>query len=295
MPDLLMVALGHAERGWHVFPLVPDSKRPAVDRWGQRATTGPARIRRAWSIAPFGVGIACGPSCLLVIDLDLRKPGQVAPAGCEHHRDGGDTLVALCRRESQPVPRPAYAVGTGGGGTHLYYRQPQHGPGLRNTQGGRGGLGWLIDTRGHGGYVVAAGSTVAGQRYQLIHDDGHLTELPGWLARHARPAEPLRPAGVLRVVGLPAGRRGAYLRAAVDRTLAKLGEAHEGGRNAALFMAAQTLGQLVAGGELAEDTVITALADGGARLGLHEREITATIRSGLRAGARRPRTVQVAA
>ncbi|WP_436523173.1 bifunctional DNA primase/polymerase [Actinoplanes sp. HUAS TT8] len=290
MPDLLTVALGHAERGWHVFPLVPDSKRPVIDKWEQRATLDPARIRRAWSMAPFGIGIACGPSGLLVIDLDMRKPGQIAPDGHAECRHGDDTLIALCKREGQPTPTTAYAVGTGGGGAHLYFLQPQNGLALRNTQGR---IGWLIDTRGHGGYVVAAGSTVAGKRYQLFIDDGMPGEVPGWLAERARPIEPLHPVGSPRVIGLPTGRRGAYLRAAVDRTLTKLGEAHEGGRNAALFMAAQTLGQLVAGGELAEETVTTALTDAAQQIGLREREITGTIRSGLRAGARRPRTVRI--
>jgi hypothetical protein len=40
-----------------------------------------------------------------------------------------------------------------------------------------------------------------------------------------------------------------------------------------------------------EDTVTAVLADAGARLGLAEREIERTIRSGLAAGARRPRQV----
>jgi hypothetical protein len=56
-------------------------------------------------------------------------------------------------------------------------------------------------------------------------------------------------------------------------------------------MAAQTLGQLAAGGAVAEDTVTTVLTQAGTRLGLTDRETCRTIRSGLAAGARRPRTV----
>jgi hypothetical protein len=54
-------------------------------------------------------------------------------------------------------------------------------------------------------------------------------------------------------------------------------------------MAAQTLGQLVAGGALSEDTVTGVLADTARGIGLSEREIARTIWSGLAAGARRPR------
>jgi hypothetical protein len=56
-------------------------------------------------------------------------------------------------------------------------------------------------------------------------------------------------------------------------------------------MAAQTLGQLVAGGALAEADATAVLADGARRIGLGARETERTIRSGLTAGARRPRAV----
>ncbi|MEU8657447.1 bifunctional DNA primase/polymerase [Actinoplanes philippinensis] len=285
MSDLLTVALGHAERGRHVFPLVPDTKRPALDQWEQRATTDPARIERIWSKAPFGIGIACGPSGLLVIDLDMPKT-QLLPSG--FGRNGADVLAELCREHGQVSPYDTHTVTTASGGTHLYFIHPDGTP-LRNTAGR---LGRLIDTRAHGGYVVAAGSAVAGRRYTILRSRPP-ADLPGWLTRLLRPA-PL-PTGPIQPIALPAGRRGAYLRAAVDRTLSRLAGAPEGTRNAALFMAAQTLGQLVAGGELTDETVTTALTDAAERIGLHEREISATIRSGLRAGARRPRTVQVAA
>jgi hypothetical protein len=283
--DLLTAALSAAGRGWHVFPLRPDDKRPAIDRWEQRATTDPDRIRRCWTAGTYNVGIACGPSGLVVPDFDSRKTGQAAPAGCEGYMHGWGVFTDLCGNLGHPVPDDTYAVTTGRGGLHLYFRHPD-GPELRNTAGA---LGWLIDTRAHGGYVVAAGSVVAGRAY-TVRQDARAAVLPGWLAERLRPA-PLRPEGPPVVVELPADRRGAYVRAAIDGTLTKLGEAAEGGRNRALFMAAQTLGQLVAGRAVAEDAVTTVLTDAAARLGLGSREIETTIRSGLAAGARRPRQV----
>ncbi|WP_438870778.1 bifunctional DNA primase/polymerase [Paractinoplanes ovalisporus] len=283
--DFLTAALSAAARGWHVFPLRPDDKRPAIDRWEQRATTDPDRIRRCWTAGPYNVGIACGPSGLVVADFDARKTGQTAPAGCEGYMHGWGVFTDLCGDLGHPVPDDTYAVTTGRGGLHLYFRHPD-GAELRNTAGA---LGWLIDTRAHGGYVVAAGSIVAGRAY-TVRQDAHTAGLPSWLGERLRPA-PLRPEGQPVVIELPADRRGAYVRAAIDGTLTKLAEAAEGGRNHALFMAAQTLGQLVAGGAVDEDTVITVLVDGASRLGLSSREIERTILSGLRAGARRPRQV----
>ena len=37
--DQLTFALDAASRGWHVFPVIPGDKRPAVRDWEARATT----------------------------------------------------------------------------------------------------------------------------------------------------------------------------------------------------------------------------------------------------------------
>ena len=51
---------------------------------------------------------------------------------------------------------------------HTYYQAP-NGMRLRNNGGERGrGLGWKIDTRAHGGQVLAAGSIVAGRSYRVL-------------------------------------------------------------------------------------------------------------------------------
>jgi len=92
--DLLTAALACAERGWHVFPLRPGGKQPALhgeDRcphsgpcrdthqgWEQRATTDPRRIQACWRHGAYNIGVACGPSDLVVIDLGTPK-GAAAP------------------------------------------------------------------------------------------------------------------------------------------------------------------------------------------------------------------------
>lgn len=64
-----------------------------------------------------------------------------------------------------------------------------------------------------------------------------------------------------------------------------------GGRNEALNKAAFSLGQLVAGGELDEPTVVRELTAAARLAGLDEHEIQPTIESGLRAGGLQPRNV----
>ncbi|MEU7948494.1 bifunctional DNA primase/polymerase [Micromonospora taraxaci] len=298
MPELLTTALAHAARGWHLFPLRPNDKRPAfpdhtADQctgrdprcrtaghhigWEARATTDPARIRRAWTHRPYGIGLACGPSRLVVVDLDTRKDGTTGPTGL-------DTLADLAAAHGTVI-EPTYTVTTGRGGTHLYYRHPDDGPDLRNTAGT---LGPLVDTRAHGGYVVAAGSTVNGRPYRVDLDTDP-APLPGWLAALLAPA-PLPPQRPV-VVSLPTDRSGAYVRAAIGRETDRVAAAPAGERNRALYIAAVALGQLVAGGALAEDDAQSVLEQAGVTAGLSCAEAYRTVRSGLTAGARRPRQV----
>jgi hypothetical protein len=306
---MLQAALNAAARGWHVFPLRPGTKRPArpdhdeqhCDRtdprcrnghtgWEPRATTDPGRIRRGWAGEPYNIGIACGPSRLVVIDLDTPKPGDTPPPewNLPGVRDGADVLAALCGRAGEPYPADTWTVTTPSGGTHLYFAAPVDGPELRNTQGAAGGLGWLIDTRAGGGYVVGGGSVIGIRPYTVTRDTAP-APLPAWLAERLRPAPlpPQRPVDVL----LPAGRAGGYLRAAVDSELARVLDSPSRGRNTALYRAAVALGQLVAGGALSETDVTAWLTEAAGQVGQRPGETARTIASGLKAGAQRPRNV----
>jgi hypothetical protein len=321
--ELLTTALAHAARGWRVFPLRPDSKTPAVpDAWERRATRDAATIRRWWAARPFNIGLAVGPSGLIVVDLDAPKPAQhrsgpiaatsatsatsqvnpvaddipVSATSATSHRPahGRDVFADLCRHHGQPIPAATLIVATASGGWHLYYQHPT-GPRLRNTKGGTSrALGDNIDTRGDGGYVVAPGSIVNGRRYNVVRDLPP-APLPQWLAAllHDLDAAATTPAPAASVAVALAvvDRRTAYLRAALDREAGHVRAAHQGRRNAALWGAAVALGQLVAGGDLDANTVTTVLEQAANSAGLAPREARPTIRSGLRRGAQRPRTV----
>lgn len=288
----LAAALDAASHGWHVFPLRLGDKRPAIPAWEQRATTDPDRITRCWTHAPYNVGIATGPSGLVIIDLDRPKhPDDTPPADWAAHgvTDGADVLAVLCARYGQPYPGSTYTVRTWSGGTHMYFAAPQGEP-LRNTAGDSArGLGWKVDTRAVGGLVVGAGSTFDGHPYKVVHN-APVAPLPGWLAELLRPA-PLPPQRPVTVALGGHGRRTAFLNAAVNGELARVTNSGEHEHNTSLYIAAVALGQLVAGGELSEADVTGWLSSAGLRVGQSEREAQRTIASGLRAGARRPRTV----
>lgn len=292
MNDLLAAAHTAAERGWHVFPLIPDDKRPAVEDWENRATVDPSRIDRCWSAGPYGVGIACGPSRLVVVDLDQPKPRQTPPETWQRPgiTCGADVLADRAEAAGQVYPWNTHTVVTGRGGEHLYFDAPAETE-LRNTQAR---LGWLIDTRAAGGYVVGAGSVAAGRRYRTAHDISP-SPLPQWLTDALKPAPMIQAAPIQ----LDAARRSTYLTAALRAECDHVINAPTGQHNIALFIAAQNLGRLVAGGALVEADVYAALLTAERQLAAActanpphtDAQAHKTIASGLRAGAKRPRTV----
>ncbi|OPG04073.1 DNA primase [Microbispora sp. GKU 823] len=294
--DRTRYALAAAARGWHVFPLTPNGKVPLKGwPWKEHNTTDPEVIRRFWAHQPYNIGIATGPSGLVVIDLDTPKNGDTPPPPFDLPgvNDGADLLAVLCEQAGQPLPFDTFTVRTGRGGLHLYFTAPTGGPVLGNTQGARGGLGWLIDTRAHGGYVVGPGSIVdlpGGTGTYEVINSGPAVPLPGWLTERLTPA-PLPPQRPVTVPLVATDRRGSYLRAAVLAELERVTSSPPHGHNIALYRASVALGQLVAGGELAEADVTAWLTDAAQQVGQPYGEATRTIASGLRAGARRPRTV----
>ncbi|MFH9550947.1 bifunctional DNA primase/polymerase [Streptomyces sp. NPDC017435] len=280
--DLLNAALDAAARGWHVFPLRPGTKRPALHgehscprigpcadghrKWEQRATTDPDRIRATWSHGPFNVGIATGPSRLLVVDLDVPKD-----KGSSDAPDGAATFGALCERAGHPVPA-TYRTRTASGGTHLYFNAPT-GIRLTNTAGT---VGELVDTRAWGGYVVAAGSITPAGPYEALCGPV-AASLPGWLLSILQPA-PRAPQAPSVAITAQSSR---YADVALTAETRNVATAQPGSREAALFRAARALGRFVAWSDLPRHVVEQALQGAGEAAGLSASECRSTLRSAL--------------
>jgi hypothetical protein len=281
-------ALRFAARGWHVFPITPGAKKPPViDRWETRASTDPDQIDYWWHHLPYSIGIATGPSGLVVIDLDTPKPGEDVPAewAALGIRSGSAVLRALAYQHRTTVT-PTFATSTPSGGWHLYYTAPI-GSQLRNTQAA---IGWKIDTRSHGGYVVAPGCAVPSGRYALI-DDRDPVELPSWL-HQALTSKP--PTAITASAVAGTSNASGYVLAALQGEGQRVRSAPSGQHNAVLCRAAYALGQLVGAQLLAEATARTELTTAATALisadcGCTPREITRVITAGLAAGARNPR------
>lgn len=144
------LAAGYAARGWHVLPT--SGKRPILEDWEHAATADPEEARAAFSDrgdwAGRNVAIACGPSRLVVLDVDVK--------------DGRDGFAEL-KQEGIALPE-TYSVRTPTGGLHLYYQAPADSA-LNNSPLTPG-----IDIRAGGGLVVAAGSKSADGIYEVASD-----------------------------------------------------------------------------------------------------------------------------
>lgn len=304
-PTLLASALGYAERGMYVHPLLVGLKEPKWLDWEGRATRDPELIARVWGRAPFNIGVACGPSHLVVVDLDVpdvtkEAPAELRAAGVS---DGRSMLRHLAAQAGVERIERTMAVRTRSGGLHLVYLAPV-GVEVRNSAGT---VGFCIDIRAAGGYVVGIGSQVDGVPYRLEGGATAPAELPGWLldlitaaVEPPKTGEPGRGAEVvarLRLASQVGSREERWARGILASECADLSAMAPGsGRNARLNLAAYRAGQLVAAGLLVQADAEAALLATAQACGVgtsarrpYGREVEKTITSGMRAGLARPR------
>ena len=140
--DMILAALALAKSGMHVFPIREGTKTGHRGKWKELATDDPLLVTAHWTKHPGdNIGIACGPSRLTVLDVDVKK-GQVGPESL-------DSLEILYGS----LPSTLTAT-TASGGLHLYFKSPPSANTVNKIGNG-------LDTRGEGGYVVAPPSILS--------------------------------------------------------------------------------------------------------------------------------------
>ncbi len=312
MNALIDAALDYSSRGWHVFPLIPNSKRPAIPShragecdgsdpfcteghrgWEERSTIDSDEIHALWASGRHGMAIAAGPSLLLVLDIDVAKvTGQAT---------GMQSLTELEARCGNRVPEQTFTVATPSGGQHRYFRLHPDMADLATTSTGRLGVG--LDTRGRGGYVVAPPTSLTSGTVYRVACSAAPVSVPRWLlhellSNHASSGHGRGDrSSSTRVVN----HRDRYVQAAIDGEVHRVVSAEVGWRNRYLFLASFALGQLV-GAELLSESEAFEVLDEAARSqtevpgdGYDKGQATATIRSGLDRGVRKPRQVRTRA
>jgi hypothetical protein len=330
-----------ASRGWPVHPLAPGRKTPAgnceacrrpghthrgcgcpaAGRWCHgfhAATLDFARIEQWWGANPgYGVGIACGPAGLVIVDIDTHErelpdrkrllPGIEISEGVDLTglANGFHTIGVLAALRGFPSPaddETTLRVRTPSGGLHVWYRSHSGHRWQCSTGSGGRALAWQVDIRAHGGYIVAPGTVTEAGGYERVGQVREPAPLPAWLGRELERTGHLPPAHVSAPRPVPPRARQAVIAAgggqgAASRTLAALlaevtgcAAVPEGaGFSEKLNRAAYTVGGLVAAGHLTADEAERALREAAehSRPG-QERRYGAIIRSGMNAGRLRP-------
>jgi hypothetical protein len=230
---LLETALGYAARGWQIIPLKPRGKTPLTPHGLKDATRQEETIQGWWAMWPdANVGVVAGEdSGLYILDIDT------------HH--GGEKALEQLEATHGALPQ-TFRVRTGSGGEHIYFRHPG-GERLPNTAGT---LGQGVDTRGDGGYVVAAGSVHDNGNHYEVTTDLEPAPLPQWLAEGIRKrASPTPLERGIRDGKIPEGAR--------DNTLISLGGylRRRGLDEGAIFKALSGINQEACATPLKDDAV----------------------------------------
>jgi len=237
--------------------------------WEQLAVSDPDRIARYWPSDRHNVGIACGPSRLVVLDLDAHEELPAEWRELPGVNDGRDVLAWICDAAGMDWPS-THTVATPSGGWHLYFAAPEA-PVIRNSVAL---VGPQVDVRAAGGYVVGAGSVVGGRAYELIYDD-EPASLPAWIARLLEP-RPERVHGVNQFT--PSGQPGKRL----EGLLRTVAAAKPGTRNVTLHWAACRAAEMTAAGLADERDVAAQLLASAVAAGLPETEAMRTITSAMK-------------
>ncbi len=286
-PSPLGVALSYNDKAWPVFPcrshaeenvdpatgeiITLGEKAPLTPNGFKGATLNRPLIERMWTKFPdAAVGLPTGEKTgFFALDID-NKPGGA---------NGFDWLAEM-EAEHGPLPDTA-RVTSPNGGLHIYFKYVV---GTRN----RGALGAGVDIRSEGGYVLAAGSTMAnGRSYKWETDTREIAEAPAWLLDLLLP----KSAPAHTQYSLSAATNNAYVDAAVDRELSDLAGAPMGSRNNALNDAAFSIGTIVGAGALGEAEARALLQDVARGWGRDWSRCCKTIENGLKAGIQNPRHI----
>ncbi|MGW4107471.1 bifunctional DNA primase/polymerase [Streptomyces sp. NPDC004976] len=332
-----------ARRGWPVHPLATGRKTPVancgrcrttphsaaecpclpVGRWCHgfhAATLDQRRIADWWGTRPeLGVGVACGPARLVVIDIDAHASqppgrGRILPGiPIADHVDltglanGFHTIAVLAALRGRPSPADddtTLRVRTPSGGLHIWYRATDNRRWHCSSGSSPGrALAWQVDVRAHGGYIVAPGTTTKHGTYTAVGDVREPAVLPAWLAQELERTGHLSASTIPAPRSVPPRARQAVLAAggghglthqrllaAVLAPVEACGQVSEGaGFSDVLNRAAYTLGGLVAAGRLTQEDAEQALEEtaAAARPG-QERRSEQIIRSGFAAGLKHP-------
>lgn len=252
-----------------MFPLLPESKKPAV-KWTQYCDEAPTSEELlAWDASDCNVGIACGPSNILVLDGDS---------------DDALAYIASLNLPDTPTVKTAR-------GKHFYFGMPDTPVGNAVKVGGR-----KMDLRGHGGYVVAPPSiheTGAVYEWEIHPSTVPFADFPMELLdlKKDRTPKPRATASSVAAANLGSiAEEGPqrYVDEELHIACAELTVTESGSRNDTLFKVAVRMARHVAGAGVDWACYTDALTDAAMEAGLEPEETANTLASAWNAGSAEP-------
>jgi hypothetical protein len=253
--ELYDTARLYAERGWSVFPV--SGKKPLI-QWREGSSSEACDIdSMPWEQAT-GIGVDCGRSGLVVIDIDRLEAIPVLADALGWDPMTDDTAIAK----------------TGRGGYHIYYQA-----GEREVRNSASKVVPGIDVRGDGGYVVLPPSShESGNRYEWTTSTSSIRPIPEKMVelfnyREEKPPAPAVPSVSHEKWGLAALAAEAH----------EVEASQPGQRNHQLNTSAFRIFGIVKGGHLDEGMARLRLERAGLHVGLSADEIRSTLDSAWKA------------
>jgi Bifunctional DNA primase/polymerase, N-terminal len=262
--ELGKAAAALARGGWHVFPVAARGKTPVTKRGMLDASTDEGLVAAWWDERPrANIGVSCGPSGLLVVDLDSEDAVRAWTDLAALHGGHEKTLVART-----------------GKGYHVYFSGQGRSTASRLARG--------VDTRSGGGYVITPPSVHgSGAVYRWLDRAREPVDAPKWLVEMLASGRHHEEIGERKRLpdGVPFT---PYGRSALEGIRAEMTRTAEGERNSVLNALAYRCGRLSAAGQLAEQVAQRDLIAAALVAGLGAEEAARTFRSGFTAGLFRP-------
>ena len=151
----------YLDAGFFIFPCIPGYKKPATAHGCLDATNEHEVVDEMWGKNPlFNIGIACGPSKLVVVDVD---------------DEASWTKFLSDTKQSEPLTLNNKT----GCGRQLVFKTNS-----REIRNSASRLADRIDVRGAGGYIIAPPSIhPSGAVYEWIggFDPARIATIPEWL------------------------------------------------------------------------------------------------------------------
>ena len=241
----------YAKQNIPVFPC--KEKRPLIKGGFKKATTDELQVKEWWEKWPEAtIGIETGEkSGIWVVDVDLYK-------------EGVQDLHELFPGYELPKTKIAK---TGNGGKHYYFKYNGE-----NIPCSAGKIGYGIDVRGNGGYIIAP--PTPGYEWE---NDVSVVPAPPWLEERA-----------VKKKGTKTENKKEPIKSTVPDDVEKEFDrvllAPEGERNEKLNITSYLTGIQIAKGEVDEDVARENLKEIAKLRGLEDDEIQNTINSGIEAG-----------